>query len=64
VATIQTERLMKGCGRDVYVINDLSLISKTGEVFGFLDSSCTGKSKTNDILPDYHSQPAAGPSAV
>ena len=64
MATIQTEGLTKGYGHDVYTINDLSLTVEAGEVFGFLGPSGAGKSTTNDLLLDYHSQPAAGPSAV
>jgi ABC-type multidrug transport system ATPase subunit len=64
VATIQTEGLTKGYGQDVSASNDLSLPVEAGEVFGFLGPSGVGKSTTNDVLLDYHSQPAAGPSAV
>jgi ABC-2 type transport system ATP-binding protein len=64
VATIQTEGLTKGYGQDVSASNDLSLPVGAGEVFGFLGPSGAGKSTTNDVLLDYHSQPAAGPSAV
>lgn len=64
MATIQTGGLTKGYGHDVYAINDLSLTVEAGEVFGFLGPSGAGKSTTNDLLLDYHSQPAAGPSAV
>jgi ABC-2 type transport system ATP-binding protein len=61
VATIQTEGLTKGYGHDIY---DLSLTVEAGEVFGFLGPSGAEKSTTNDLLLDYHSQPAAGPSAI
>ena len=64
MATIQTEGLTKGYGHDGYAINDLSLTVEAGEVFGFLGPSGAGKSTTKDLLLDYHSQPASGPSAV
>lgn len=63
MTAIQTEKLTKRYGRDVYAVNGLDLTVEEGEVFGFLGPNGAGKSTTIDMLLDYV-RPTSGSATV